>query len=79
MSSWSLQITIICEDGGDVYLCADGKVAGEYVFVANLAANGGVTIQLKTPFRCARGTTLVFYGVGADLDICLIQGYITTA
>ena len=72
-------VDIYCENGGDVFLVADGKVAGEYLVNANLDAKGGVVKHYANPFICAPGTTPVFYGATADRNVCLIQGFITEA
>lgn len=69
-------IQIASETGGDMWLCADGKVAGEYIFHANLAANGFINCHFEQPRACAKATGLVFFGNAANIDSCIIEGSI---
>ncbi len=64
------------EVGGDTFLCADGKVAGEYVAQAALDAKGGIILKKGIPFSCAPGTGLVFFGAGSGRNVCIIEGFI---
>ena len=72
-------IQITCETGGDVWLVADGKVAGEYVWYGSLNAKDTVSISLQQPFACAPGTGLTLFGAATNLNICLIEGFIAGA
>jgi len=72
-------VRIFCEDGADCSLCADGKVAGEYMIHGTVAVKGGVVTHYEQPFACALGTGLTFYGAAANLNTCIIEGFITGA
>lgn len=72
-------VQIYNETGGDTWLCADGKVDGEYVAHANLAANGGIILHFNQPRACAKGTGLVFFGAGTNIGSCVIEGFIQGA
>lgn len=70
-------VQIFCETGGDVSLCADGKVAGEYVTHGTLDAKGGIILHFEQPRACAPGTGLVFFGAATNINSCIIEGFIT--
>ena len=72
-------IIIGCETGADVSLCADGKVAGEYIFHATLDAKDVITHHFARPFACAKATGLTFFGASSNLNTCIIEGFITEA
>lgn len=76
---WVTDVQIVTQDGGDIWLCADGKVAGEYVAHGVFAALGGIVTHFEQPRACAPGTGLVFFGVAANIDSCIIEGFITKA
>ena len=70
-------IQIASEPGGDVSLCADGKVAGEYLWHGTLDAKDQISVHFNTPRACVRGSTLVFFGGASDLNTCIVEGFIT--
>ena len=70
-------IQISTETGGVVYLCADGKVDGEYIFAATLDAKDFISHHFSQPRACAAGTGLKFFGISTNLDTCFVEGYIT--
>ena len=72
-------IDVSTEDGGDISLVADSKAAGRYLVHGNYGAGSGVSKHLIEPYVCPKGKGLKFYGVAANLDSCLIQGYIKSA
>lgn len=72
-------VQILCETGGDIWLCADGKVAGEYVVHANVDAKGGLVLHFQQPRACAPGTGLTFYGAASNRNVCIIEGFIAGA
>lgn len=72
-------VQIANEAGGDTWLCADDKVAGEYVSHANLAANGGIVVHFEQPRACAPATGLTFFGGAQGLNACIIEGFVTQA
>lgn len=65
------------ETGGDLWLCADGKVAGEYVAHGTVDAKGGIILHLRKPFVCAPGTGLTFFGAATNINSCIVEGWIT--
>ncbi len=71
--------TIASETAGDTWLCADGKVAGEYIFHAALDALDVVSVHLSKPYACAKGTGLTFYGAASNISSCIIEGFIREA
>lgn len=72
-------VQILCETGGDVSLCADGKVAGEYVAHGTVDAKGGIILHFQQPRACAPGTGLTLFGAATNINSCIIEGYITQA
>jgi len=72
-------VQILCETGADVSLCADGKVAGEYVVHGTVDTKGGLILHFQQPRACTPGTGLTFYGAAANLNTCIIEGFITGA
>ena len=72
-------IQIACETGADVWLTADGKVEGEYVWHGTMDAKDFVSIHFSKPFVCAPGTGLTFYGAATNINSCLVEGFIREA
>ena len=72
-----VDVQLYCETGGDVWLVADGKTDGQYVAHAALDAKGGVILHFNKPYICPRGTGLKLYGAASNLNICLVEGFIT--
>ena len=72
-------VQLLCEDGGDIWLVADSKVAGRYVVHGNVDTKGGIVHHFSKPFVCPKGTGLKFYGAAANLNTCLIEGFIKEA
>ncbi len=70
--------SIFSETGGNLFLCADSKAAGRYLFNAVLDAKGGESRHYSTPYRCPRGFGLKLFGVNSNVDSVMVQGYITT-
>ena len=71
-------VLVELETGGDYELVADGEVAGEYVTIGALAANGRVELDLHhNPFCCQAATGLKFKGVNTNRNVCIIEGYVT--
>ncbi len=72
-------IQIVCEDTCDMWLVADSKAAGRYVAHGALDAKGGIVHHFSTPYTCPKGKGLVFYGAAANLNTCIIEGFIMGA
>ncbi len=72
-------IQIASETGGDTWLCADDKVAGESVWHGALDAKDVISVHLSKPFVCAKGTGLVFFGAASNISSCIIEGFIREA
>lgn len=71
-------VLIVSEDGGDISLLAGSAgAAGKYIVHGNFAANGGVDKSFSTPYTCPIGVTPYFKGAAANLDVCVIEGFIT--
>jgi len=70
-------IQIMCQDACDMWLCADGKVAGEYVAYGAMDALDQINIHFQQPRACAPGTGLTFFGGAANISSCLIEGFLT--
>ena len=70
-------VQILCETGGDIFLCADGKVAGEYVAHGALDAKGGIILHFEQPRGGAPGTGLKLFGAATNINSCIIEGFIT--
>lgn len=69
-------IQIMCQDACDMWLCADGQVAGEYIAHGAMDALDQIDIHFQQPRACARATGLTFYGGAANISSCIIEGYI---
>ena len=67
------------QGGTDVWLVADSKAAGKYVTHGHLDQYGGLVVNFRKPFVCAPGVGLKFYGADADLNVCLVEGFIEEA
>jgi hypothetical protein len=72
-------VRIQCENGGDISLVADSKAAGRYVVHGSVDAKGGIVLHFQTPYACPVGKGLKFYGAAANLNVCLIEGFIMEA
>lgn len=72
-------VQIMCQGAADVWLCADGKTAGEYVVHGAVDALDQLSVHFNSPYVCAPGTGLTFYGGSADLNTCIIEGFIQAA
>jgi len=70
-------IQIACETAADTWLCADGKVAGEYVVYGAVAVTNWFTMSFQQPRACPRGTGLIFFGAATNKNACIIEGFIT--
>ncbi len=72
-------VQIMCEDGGDIWLVSDSKAAGRYVAHGAVDAKGGMVINFRKPYVCPKGKGLKFYGAAANLNVCLVEGFIREA
>lgn len=70
-------VQIMCQDACDMSLVADGLVAGEYVVHGAVDALDQINIHFQQPRACAVGTGLIFFGGGANISSCLVEGFIT--
>lgn len=77
-SIYVTDVQISSEKAADVSLCADGKVAGEYIVHHKSGAADGITriVNFQQPRACAAGTNLKFYGGNGNLNSCVIEGFI---
>lgn len=71
-------VHITTEDGGDTLLvAAEIDTAGLRIVQANFTANGGVDKHFSSPFVCPNGVTPYFQSAAANLNVCIIEGFIT--
>ena len=74
-------IFVSTEDGGDIWLDFDADDDDDHdeediIVAGNLAPNGGIVQQLRTPLIGPAGATPKFYGVATGLDVCCVRGFI---
>ena len=74
-----VDVQLLCETGGDIWLVADSKAAGRYVAHGSVDAKGGIVLHFNKPFACPRGKGLKFYGAASNINSCLIEGFIREA
>lgn len=72
-------VQIMCQDACDMWLVADGKVAGEYIVHGAMDALDQINIHFQQPRACAPNTALKFFGGGANISSCLVEGFVTKA
>lgn len=73
-------VYISSETGGDYALIAGATAAaGKYILFGSLAATGIVVREYTQPFTCPPGVVPYFTGAGSNRNVCLIEGYITSA
>ncbi len=71
-------VSIVTEDGADTLLVAAATdTAGLRIVQGKFAANGGIDKHFSSPFVCPDGVTPYFQGAAANLNVCLIEGFIT--
>lgn len=72
-------IHMVVENGGDAALVADTDAVGRRIVKGHYDTNGGVDKSFQHPYTCPVGVTPVFIGAAANLNVCLIEGFITEA
>ena len=72
-------VQIGCETGADVWLVADSKAAGRYLFLGTLDAKDVISIHFSKPFVCPKGKGLKFYGASTNINSCTVEGFIQEA